>query len=83
MKIIKRCLYRTNVINLLPSVMVTPLYSVVEGWRPKPMASYNLARAEWGGVQLDTPPDYWYVGGFRIAFKFIRLHAGIEVHYGS
>ncbi len=81
MNIVKKCFYYTSCINLLPSVVVTPLYVIVSGWQPHPLTYFNAQRKA-GNIECMTKPDPWFsLGGFRVAFKFLRFHAGIEVHY--
>jgi len=83
MKIVKKCLYRATNYNLLPTVLLTPLYSVNKYCPPFSTSDAKcFPRADWTWY-ADVPKAHWTKAGFRLAFKFICLHAGIEVHYGS
>jgi hypothetical protein len=74
MKVAKYCRYRTTCYNLVPTVLLTPLYSVVARW---PL--FPASKAE--SLVAGRPPSHWTRAGFRLAFKFACFHAGIEVHY--
>jgi len=64
MKIVKTCNYRMHCYSLTPGVIITPLRCQP----PRPTPEF-LSRP------LDNP-----VSGFRLAFKFINRHIGVEVH---
>ena len=86
MKIVKRCAYCSTNYNLLPTILLTPLYGIVEGW------PYRTKVELLEGVKVIMSPTHgtihvrdganWWFAGFRIAFKFWRFHYGLEVHYG-
>jgi len=73
MKIVKQCAYCGHVYNVLPTILVTPLYSVTEYETPAPTTDIKPGAA--------YPKDYWMRRGFRVALKFWRWHLGWEVHY--
>ena len=79
MKITKTCAYRTNYYNLLPTILITPLYSVVVGW---PVFTANQAALA-DQVAYGGPKPHWQRAGFLLSFKFACFHAGIEVHYNE
>lgn len=85
MKIVKTCVYRSNTINLLPTLLLTPMYRVCRTDKPFSMSAANAVRqhnSRLGNV-LAKPAPYWTKAGFRLAFKVACLHIGIEVHYRS
>jgi len=78
----KWCAYRTPNINLTPAFLYTTMYTVNE-YCPL------FSRAEWirwGGRMgeearnVDTAIPHKR-GGFRLAFKFLNIHLGMEVRY--
>ena len=73
MKIVKLCFYRTTNYNLLPTVVLTPLHRMKCLPDSKPEHTTAMRDPE-------RKPHYERVG-FRLAFKFICLHLGIEVSY--
>jgi len=72
-EIVKQCAYCGRVYNLLPCVLVTPLYRVIGCDTPK------------GSAEIDKRATgkkaHWKHAGFRVALKFWRWHLGWEVHY--
>ena len=85
MKIVKTCAYRTTCYNLIPSMLLTPLYSVVNGWPSFTAADMFRTRVlmspTHGVVQVPRVAEHWDRSGFRLAFKFACFHYGIEVRY--
>lgn len=64
MKIVKQCAYCGRVYNLLPAILVTPLYVVCTFDVPQP---------------VDKLRPYHELAGFRLALKFWKFHLGWEV----
>ena len=80
MRIVKQCAYCGHVYNLLPAVLVTPLYRLVnppEWWAGRNPA---LPRTDWFARQYNS--GGLEAGGFRLALKFWRWHLGWEVTRG-
>ena len=72
MKVAKQCAYCGRVYNVLPAVLVTPLYRVIAIDTPRPLAEIT-----------DGPKrDHHTLAGFRLALKWWTFHLGWEVHYG-
>ena len=70
--IAKTCRFKTTNCNLLPALLLTPLYG------EKRITAHTM---------LAKLPR-WYVEqsgwtGFRLALKFLNLHLGMEVHMAN
>lgn len=83
MKIVKRCVYLGTNYNLLPAVLLTPLYSMTTYEPPVVARKMFAPTSEYVPGKCPKVETYWLRRGFRLAFKFLHFHAGIEVHYGS
>ena len=73
MKIVKQCAYCGHVYNLLPAIMVTPLYRITVVDKAIPLADYGYTKN----------PGHLVHSGFRLALKFWRFHLGWEIDYES
>jgi hypothetical protein len=78
----KWCAYRTPNLNLLPALLYTTMYTVNPycplftraDWIKWGQRSYMEHRT----VDSKIPHER---GGFRLAFKFLNIHLGVEVRY--
>lgn len=88
MKIVKRCAYCAQCYNLLPTFLLTPLRGP-EGvedihYTPALMDDIKIIMTvKHGTIRVPRAKKLWPVNGFRLAFKFMHWHLGIEVHYCS
>jgi hypothetical protein len=70
-KVVKQCAYCGQVYNLLPAIMVTPLYRITTHDRALPLKDYGYAKN----------PGHLQHSGFRLALKWWRFHLGWEVDF--
>lgn len=77
--IVKRCRYRGDCFNLLPAVLITPLYQGMT--HPRSMVAPPVWRfaVPKNNVDSERPVNT----GYRVAFKLGWWHYGIEVHYDT
>lgn len=78
---LKVCAYRTTTVNILPALLFTPVYAT-DVYCPL------FTRAEWIKWGLRSHEERsvkskipYASAGFRLSFKFINIHLGIEVRY--
>ncbi len=74
MRVSKLCHYCGTTYNLLPAVLVTPLYRITS-IDPAPMSLKYFG--------YTRNPGHLTVSGLRIALKFWRFHLGMEIDYES
>lgn len=79
----KFCAYCTTVYNITPALLLTPMYTINRHCPMFTRAQY----IEWGKRSHEKRDIHTKVpyplAGFRLAFKFINIHLGIEVRYES
>lgn len=76
----KFCAYRVTHVNVLPAILYTSLYSVNAHCPAFTRAQW----ISWGVKQMDDARDVdskipYPKAGFRLSFKFLTYHVGIEV----
>ena len=69
----KFCYYTTqSTCNLLPAIVVTPMYRIVRLTPGQPLSEYPSY------LHTKVIPDHLHCNGVRVCFKFLCFNIGME-----